>query len=221
MHTVLEGCDTLLLDMDGTLLDLAYDNYFWQELLPVTYAQTHGIAHSEADAKLRALIAAQAGTLNWYCLEFWTDQLQLDILALKASCADRIGYLPGARAFLKYARECGYRLVLVTNSSRALLNIKDERTQVTDLMDAVYSSGDFGAAKESQQFWQLFSEAEDLQRERAVLLDDSASVLAAATQFGLAGVLGLRKPDSRRAANPLDGHHSVETVADLLPLAAG
>lgn len=217
MHTVLEGCDTLLLDMDGTLLDLAYDNYFWQELLPAAYARAHGIAHDEADATLRRLIAAEAGTLNWYCLEFWTDRLQLDVLALKASCADRIGYLPGAQTFLQHARDTGYRLVLVTNSSRALLDIKDERTQITRLMDAVYSSGDFGAAKESQRFWDQFAEAEGLDRSRAVLLDDSRAVLNAAKAFGLKDVLGLRKPDSRRPANAIDDYQSVETVAELLP----
>lgn len=29
--------DTVLLDMDGTLLDLAFDNYFWQTLVPETW----------------------------------------------------------------------------------------------------------------------------------------------------------------------------------------
>ena len=29
--------DTVLLDMDGTLLDLAFDNYFWQKLVPETW----------------------------------------------------------------------------------------------------------------------------------------------------------------------------------------
>lgn len=28
--------DTVLLDMDGTLTDLAFDNYFWQTLVPET-----------------------------------------------------------------------------------------------------------------------------------------------------------------------------------------
>ena len=29
--------DTVLLDMDGTLLDLRFDNYFWLELVPRKY----------------------------------------------------------------------------------------------------------------------------------------------------------------------------------------
>ncbi|MEL6868164.1 MAG: HAD-IA family hydrolase [Pseudomonadota bacterium] len=217
MHPVFEGKQTLLLDMDGTLLDLAYDNFFWQELLPVAYADAHDLPLVAARDSLRAMIAAEAGTLNWYRLDFWSERLKLDILALKASCAERVNYLPGALAFIEAARAQGFRLVLVTNSSRELLQIKDARTQITAHMDAVYSSGDFAAAKESQQFWHRFSEAEQLRREDAVLLDDSASVLRAAQDFGLGGVLGLRKPDSRRAAGSFEDIDSVETVAALLP----
>jgi putative hydrolase of the HAD superfamily len=36
--------DTVLLDMDGTLLDLRFDNWFWQELIPSRYAAAHGLS---------------------------------------------------------------------------------------------------------------------------------------------------------------------------------
>jgi putative hydrolase of the HAD superfamily len=35
--------DTVLLDMDGTLLDLAFDNYFWQKLVPETWGRHVGL----------------------------------------------------------------------------------------------------------------------------------------------------------------------------------
>lgn len=31
--------DTVLLDMDGTLIDLHFDNYFWQRLVPERWGQ--------------------------------------------------------------------------------------------------------------------------------------------------------------------------------------
>ena len=34
---------TVLLDMDGTLLDLRFDNHFWRELVPERYAERHGL----------------------------------------------------------------------------------------------------------------------------------------------------------------------------------
>ena len=40
--------DTVLLDMDGTLLDLAFDNYFWQTLVPETWGAARGLNLQEA-----------------------------------------------------------------------------------------------------------------------------------------------------------------------------
>ena len=31
--------NTVLLDMDGTILDLHFDNYFWKEYVPQKYAE--------------------------------------------------------------------------------------------------------------------------------------------------------------------------------------
>ena len=36
-----DSIDTVLLDMDGTLLDLHFDNYFWTEHLPDIYSRKH------------------------------------------------------------------------------------------------------------------------------------------------------------------------------------
>ena len=36
-----KNIDTVLLDMDGTLLDLHFDNHFWQTFVPLRYAQQH------------------------------------------------------------------------------------------------------------------------------------------------------------------------------------
>ena len=40
--------DTVLLDMDGTLLDLRFDNHFWLELVPRRFAEMHGISVRES-----------------------------------------------------------------------------------------------------------------------------------------------------------------------------
>ena len=44
--------DTVLLDMDGTLLDLHYDNHFWMEHLPQRYAELHGVSRAMAEMEL-------------------------------------------------------------------------------------------------------------------------------------------------------------------------
>ena len=40
-----ENIETVLLDMDGTLLDLHFDNHFWLQHVPVCYAEKHGLSH--------------------------------------------------------------------------------------------------------------------------------------------------------------------------------
>ena len=46
-----ESHDTLLLDMDGTILDLAFDDYFWRELVPRCFSRQHGVSAKEAEAQ--------------------------------------------------------------------------------------------------------------------------------------------------------------------------
>ena len=68
--------DTVLLDMDGTLLDLHFDNHFWLQHLPQRYAELHGVSRALADAELLPLFREHAGTLNWYCTDFWSRELR-------------------------------------------------------------------------------------------------------------------------------------------------
>src|SRR5450631_3096973 len=71
--------DTVLLDMDGTLLDLRFDNWFWQELIPLRYAAANGLSMEETHELLAPKFVAVKGTLQWYCIEHWTRELNLDI----------------------------------------------------------------------------------------------------------------------------------------------
>ena len=71
-----------MLDMDGTVLDLAYDNYMWMQHVPEQFAAANGLEPGVARDALYARFKAMHGRLEWYCLDHWSDDLGLDIAKL-------------------------------------------------------------------------------------------------------------------------------------------
>lgn len=168
--------DTVLLDLDGTLLDLHYDTHFWHEVVPATWGAARGLSMPAAREALVPRFRACEGTLDWYCIDYWSRELDLDIAALKRADTSRINWLPGAREFVRAARALRKRTVLATNSHPAVLAIKDQRTRVLAEFDAAYSSHVFGAPKETAQFWAALRAAEPFDPARSLFVDDSLPV---------------------------------------------
>ncbi|MEN7343973.1 MAG: HAD family hydrolase [Pseudomonadota bacterium] len=216
MQAEFDAAKTLLLDMDGTLLDLAFDNHFWLDTVPAEVAAQLALSLEEARQRVYALIESERGTMNWYDLAFWGRTFGLDMMALKRRCPEPIRFIDGAESFLARAKAAGFRLIIVTNSSQELLNLKDEVTGICSLVDASYSSSQFGEPKESAAFWSLFFSHTSEDPASCLLIDDSESVLRTASDFGVGAVIGIRHPDSGRRPNALDGWASVDGVRDLL-----
>jgi HAD superfamily hydrolase (TIGR01509 family) len=208
--------DTVLLDLDGTLLDLAFDSHFWLTLIPQFYAEANAIPTQQAAVDLAPRFKQCEGTLNWYCIDYWSRELGLNVAALKRRHTERIRWIPGAESFLKELRARGKRLVLLTNCHPEVLRIKDEQTGVTDLMDAVHSSHTYGAPKEDPKFWASVREVEPFDTERTMFVDDSPRVLRAARQAGLHWIYAIRRPDSSLAPRDHEEFTSVDSVAELL-----
>lgn len=208
--------DTVLLDMDGTVLDLAFDNHFWRTQVPQALASARSLPAQQVYAELEQRFRACEGSLNWYCLEYWSRELELDIAALKRTHSDRIRWLPGAREFLGKVRALGKRLVLITNSHPTTLAIKDSRTQVISHFDAGFSSHLFGAPKEHMQFWTEFRKVEQFDPARSLFVDDSLPVLRAARAAGIGYIYAVHRPDSDAPPRMQREFPAVDAVADLL-----
>jgi putative hydrolase of the HAD superfamily len=208
--------DTVLLDMDGTLLDLAFDNFFWLEVVPAEYALRHGIDEAEAARRVLSGYERVVGTLEWYCVEHWSRELSLDIPALKARHRHRIGYLPGARRFLSALRSAGKGVRLVTNAHPRALAIKVAETGLDLQVDAMVSSHEIGAPKERREFWTALAARQPFDAERTLLVEDSLAVLRTAKEYGVRHVLAIRRPDSRQPPREVAGFPAVDGVADLL-----
>lgn len=208
--------DTVLVDMDGTLLDLAFDSFFWLEVVPQSYASLHGLAVDDARERLAPRFDAVAGTLSWYCLDHWTRDLGIDLKALKRTHRHLIRFLPGAPEFLAAVRRRGKRLRIVTNAHRDTLAVKADQTGIDRLVDGVVCSHDLAAPKENVAFWQELTRREPFDRKRTLLIEDSLAVLAAARAYGLAHTLAIRRPDSRLPARTITRYASIDGVADLV-----
>lgn len=216
LDELLDACDTLMLDMDGTLLDLAYDNYMWLEHIPAEYARQNEITENDARERLYAIMKSLEGKLDWYCLEQWSDALELDIAELHRDENQRIGFLPGAREFLQKVSEHHVRLLMVTNSHQHALDIKTEVTGIVEFFDDVYTSHALGHAKEDQPFWHALQEAEGFDRHKTAFIDDNVSVLQSARDYGVGTLLHITRPDSRKPPRHDEDFTGIAGVAELL-----
>lgn len=207
----------VFLDMDGTLLDLNFDNHFWLEFVPLRYAERHGLSLAEAKAELMPRFKETEGKLEWYCLDYWSNQLSLDIVALKAEISGLITVLPHVTEFLEAVRKAGKRLVLVTNAHPKSLSLKMERTCLHTFFDEIFSSHALGFPKESPSFWQALSARETFSADRTLLVDDSLPVLRAARQFGIRHVVAVRKPDSRQPVRNIVEFEAIDDFRELMP----
>jgi 5'-nucleotidase len=213
--------DTVLLDMDGTLLDLYFDNHFWLEHLPRRYARHHEKSLEHAREHLALLFGAQRGTLNWYCVDYWSRELELDIGELKREVEHLIDIRPHVEEFLQRLHHSARQVWLVTNAHRKSLDLKLQRTGIDRWFDRIISSHDLAAPKEAPEFWQRLQAAYPFEPARALLIDDTASVLHAAQKFGVGHLLTLLQPDSRQAQRIETEFPGILHFDEIMPPAAG
>lgn len=189
---------TVLLDMDGTILDLHYDNHFWLTHLPKRYSEAQNISIEDASSKLRNFYDNVSGTLQWYCLDYWAEQVQLPIIELKKEVAHLIQLRADAHNFLVALKQSGRRVVLVTNAHPDSLSLKVERTQLNQYFDCLYSTHEFGVSKESQLLWERLKAKEGFSRASTLFIDDSLPILQSAHTFGIEHLLAVNNPDSKK-----------------------
>jgi putative hydrolase of the HAD superfamily len=212
--------DTVLLDMDGTLLDLHYDNHFWMEYLPRAYAEEKGIPEPEAREKLNSEFHAARGSLPWYCLDHWSRQLNMDVPRLKRQLKHMIRARPYALDFLRRLKEAPQEVLLVTNAHRETLNIKMGEVDITGWFDRVVVSHDFQAPKEQQLFWERLHDLHPFEPARTLLIDDTETVLDAAQRYGIAHLLTMLQPDSQQEKRLETRFPGIHHFDEIMPAAA-
>jgi putative hydrolase of the HAD superfamily len=210
--------DTVLLDMDGTLLDLHFDNHFWQTHLPRRYAEAHGLEPEQALAWLERRFAEEHGKLTWYCLDFWKAELGLDIVSLKREVSHLIAMRPHSLQFLAELKAAGKAIWLVTNAHEDSLRLKLEHTPLAQWLDRMVTSHQLGAAKETQAFWNALQVLHPFDVTRTLFVDDTESVLRAARIYGIKQLLCIEHPDSCAPVRHVLEFPAVTDFNQILPI---
>ncbi len=208
---------SVFLDMDGTLLDLHFDNHFWLSHVPQRYAEQRGLSQDEAKIELAPRYDRVAGTMNWYCVDYWSRELQLDIARLKEEVSHLIAVHPHVVDFLVALRAAGKRIVLVTNAHQKSLALKMERTSLHGHFDAVICAHDIGVPKEHPGFWQRLQAAEPFEADKTLLVDDSLPVLRSARNYGIGYLLAVHRPDTRLPDKDVGEFAAIRDFRDILP----
>lgn len=208
--------DHVLLDMDGTLLDRHFDNYFFEEGLPQRYAEKYGLDFLEAQQKLLAMYRSVEGSLQWADLHYWTKTLDIDVVALTRELDSLIGFLPDAVEFLTFLRERGKRVSVVTNAHYTNLDIKTAKTGLDRYVDRIVHAFEVGCLKMHRQFWSTCREFIGFEPSRTLYIDDDEACLAAAHQYGITHLYHRSKSSSRLPPEPSHRFTSIETLRWLM-----
>ena len=215
-HLCWAKIDTVLLDLDGTLLDRHFDDYFWEQHIPEIYARRHGINEEEARHHLLSTYRSVESTLEWTDLDYWSRRLGLDFTREKAAIAHLVAVQPDVPAFLAHLRRLGKMVHLVTNAHPETLRIKMEQSQLTGWFDSRLCSREVGAAKEQGLFWQRLQRFLPYRKERTLFVDDTEKVLDAAAAHGIGHLLHVAKPSSQRPAAPSLRYPAIHSFSELL-----
>ncbi len=209
--------DHLLLDMDGTLLDLHFDNHFWLKHVPKRYAEERGISVVEAEQVLHRRYKDIEGTLAWYCVDHWSRELGLDIALLKEEVDHLIAVHPHVVDFLQTMRTLGKQTLLVTNAHQKSLALKMQRTKLGKYFDTVVSAHDLGLPKEDVNFWHRLQGLVPFDKQRTLFVDDSPRVLFSAQEYGIRWLLQVLRPDTKELPRKAGQFPAIEDFSEILP----
>jgi putative hydrolase of the HAD superfamily len=209
--------DTVLLDMDGTLLDRHFDDHFWVEHVPQVWGRKNRVPLDEAKNRLHAMFRSQENTLNWTDLDYWSDRLGLDIPLLKLEVDHLIAVHPGVIEFLTFLRQSNKQAWLVTNAHSKTLDLKMRKTRISGYFNGIVSAHDLGLPKEETRFWGKLQEKVKYDPQRTMLGEDSETNLGTAREYGIRYLIYVSRFSSTIKPEPSPDYHSIHYFTELMP----
>ncbi len=212
-----EDIHYVLLDMDGTLLDKYFDDFFWEHLVPEKYAIKHHMTFGKAKEELMKKYKVHEGTLNWTDLDFWSQQLNLDIPALKEQIKHLIEVHPHVEEFLKLMNHMKKKVFLVTNAHYKSIDLKFRKTEIGKYFDSVLSSFDAGSPKEYLKFWSAAEKRLGFDKQQTLFIDDTEEILRTARDYGIKYILYKARSNSKVKPNSSDEFMHILDFDELIP----
>ena len=187
---IFKDIECLLIDMDGVILDNAYDNDFWQNQIPEVIADSKGIAFDDAKRLAIQIFNYKKNTKDWYDVDYWSNMLSIDIEAQKRSekSFSKISLYDGVIDTLS-ALKNKTKMILITNAHRKTLNIKLEKYNLTPYFDEMVCAHELNYVKEDIQLWYMLRSKYRLDYEKTLLVEDTINNINVGLSAGISGAI--------------------------------
>lgn len=205
--------ETFFLDMDGTLLDLAYDNYLWHVHVPLIFSKKNNIPFNDAKILLKKMYTEKKNSLSWYSSNYWSARIGINLYLEIKKTRNKIKVFPGVKKLLSDIKTKGrVKIILLTNCPREMLHIKLDQTKLWRYFDKIISSEDYGHPKESKEFWKILDNKVKYDKNKTAFIDDNINVLKYAELNGIKYLFAVSKPDSKKQKEIISNFKTLENI---------
>lgn len=209
--------DTVLLDMDGTLIDQRLDNHFFHDMIPDIIAKRDNLEVEQVRQQKMELYDNHAGTLDFYCLDFWERELNLDLRALHHENPYQVTLRPGVESFLQTIHSLNKKVVLVTNAHPDSMNFKLARVPIRQYFNRCLSVHEIGMPKEHIDFWPKLQLEEHFDPTKTLFIDDNLPMLDSAKAFNIKHLFAIKQPDSEQNEKDTGEYYGLKHFDEITP----